>query len=252
MPYVPYTFEGKEYTIWIDDVKIDQTTLTNTINQTVTGNSLINWTNPNPDVPIQMGNLGFTPQFQNTLNSLSYLGNMMKATNEDDYNRWAGKFKETVANELIFQAGILERETKRFQQDYGSVTPDISAGLKTLISTTNDVNTLITPFASMASISAVLTSIAAVLGPLVIIVGVQQVLDKLVLNATMQDRQKAIQKQTEVVQNLVEAYKAEGFQNSLRKFEKPLEKPKTDWFLIGIITAIASVFTLAIIKKATQ
>jgi len=228
---VSYVVDGKTYTYELDDsavlnsINLDSLDLSNI--------RFIDW-NSGFDNPISMpqgfgdGSAGsFDLRYQNTLNAMSYLGNLSKATNKEDFDRWYGKFKDTIYNELIYETNILTKEVERFKNDYGNVTNPISEKLDEVVTVANEAKKLLAGFASMASIVAVLTEITAVLIPLGAILGAIIVIDSTVKKQELPQREKAILLQAQKVQNLIEAYKSDALYNSLNRFETKVPKPVT-------------------------
>ncbi|MDI9874635.1 hypothetical protein [Flectobacillus rivi] len=245
---VSYVVDGKTYTYELDDsavlnsINLDSLDLSNI--------RFIDW-NTGFDNPISMpqgfgdGSAGgFDLHYQNTLNAMSYLGNISKATSKEDFDRWYDKFKETVGNELNYEFRVLEMMVERFNADYGSITPEISSKIAQVQVVAIEVKNLLILFPSMVKIVATLSTIISSLTIVGAIIGGLEMISTVVLQSEKPKREQAILKQAEKVQNLIEAYKSDALYNALNRFETKVPKSTTasnqysDIFLIAVFVAI--------------
>lgn len=242
--------DGKEYSYELNDVDLSKID-TSGISSSIDSNTFINWTYPEFDVPISYGSLGGDPLYNLTLNSLSYLGNALKSSTEADYQRWTGLFKEEISKTLVHEANYLEQLVKRYNQDYGEPSVDISSKLQAVIEVSTQTNQMISGFASMASVSGVLTSLVAVLTPLAIITGAIMVIDTVVKTVEQPARQKQVLEQADKVQKMIESFKQPALIDTLRTFDKPAPKPKdqTDNTPIYIASAVFVYLVIIVILK---
>lgn len=245
---VSYVVDGKTYTYELDDsavlnsINLDSLDLSNI--------RFIDW-NSGFDNPISMpqgfgdGSAGgFDLHYQNIVNAISYLGNISKANNKEDYDKWSYKFKETIGNELNYQIRILEMLVERFNTDYGRLTNEISAKIEQVQTVAIEVKNLLKGFDAMKAVVSTLTEIAGNLAIIGTIISTLETISTVVLQAEKPKREKAILNQAEKVQNLIEAYKSDALYNALNRFETTVPKSTTasnqysDIFLIAVFVAI--------------
>lgn len=252
MPQISYIgADGKTYTYDLKDVDLSQIDLSG-VSNSIDNNTFIDWTNPNFEVPIQVGNLGGDPQFNLTMNSMSYLQNMMKSSTQEDYDRWTQKFKDEIAKTLVYEATVLKNLIERYNTDYGQPSPDISGKIQTIIKVSNDTSKLVAGFSSLSGVSTFLASFAAALVPLAIITGAIVVIDTVVKKAEQPKRQEQVLTQANKVQGMIEAFSKPQLIDNLRKFDKPAPKPNenqdmTPYYIGGGI--LLYMIFIAILKK---
>ena len=224
MPQISYIgADGKTYTYDLKDVDLSQIDLSG-VSNSIDNNTFIDWTNPNFEVPIQVGNLGGDPQFNLTMNSMSYLQNMMKSSTQEDYDRWTQKFKEEIQKTLVYEAGVLRRLLERYNEDYGQPSADISTKIQAVIKLSEDTSKLIAGFSSLSGVSTFLASFAAALVPLAIVTASIMVIDSVVKKAEQPTRQKQVIDQATKVQTMIEAFSQPQLVDTMRKFDKPTNK----------------------------
>ena len=228
---ITYVVDGITYSYDLDESKVLNSINTNSID--LSKISFINWNTPF-DIPITMpqgfgdGNFsGFDSHYQNSVNALSYLGNLSKSQTKEDYERWYEKFRETIYNELIYETNILTKEVERFRKDYGTITTPISQKLDEVVVLATSTKKLLERFASMAKVVEVLGKITAILIPIGAIVGAIQAIDSQVMKAEMPKREQSILIQAKKVENLIEAYNSDALYQSLNRFETKLPKTVT-------------------------
>lgn len=245
---VSYVVDGKTYTYELDDsavlnsINLDSLDLSNI--------RFIDW-NTGFDNPISMpqgfgdGSAGgFDLHYQNTINAISFLGNISKSSNKEEYDKWSYKFKETIGNELNYQIRILEMLVERFNTDYGRLTNEISSKIEQVQTVAIEVKNLLKGFESMKAVVATLTEIAGNLAIIGTIISTLETISTVVLQSEKPKREQAILNQAEKVQNLIEAYKSDALYNALNRFETKVPKSTTasnqysDIFLIAVFVAI--------------
>ncbi len=248
---VTYVVDGVTYSYDLDESKVLNSL--NDISIDLSKISFIDW-NTSFDVPITMpqgfgdGNFsGFDAHYQNGINAVSYLTNMSKSQNKEDYDRWYEKFRDTIQNELIYETNILTKEIERFKVDYGTITNTISQKLGEVISLVYSTNKLLKQFDSMAKVSKVLDKIGEILGPLSIIFGTIETIDSQVKQAEMPKREQSILIQAKKVENLIEAYNSDALYQSLNRFEPKLPKTVTSSLESNSYTIIFIVFILVLL-----
>lgn len=252
--------DGKTYYYDLDEQKVLDSINLQSVD--LSQIQFIKWDNPNFDVPINMpqgfgdGMGGFFDlHYQNTLNSLSYLGNMSKSENKEDFDRWYGKFKDTIMNELIYEMGILKKMVDSFNSDYGYLTPQVSQKISEVENVANEAKRLLSKYESMKEVVKVLTDIASTLAIIGQIITVLEVISNTVLMQAKPQREEAIIKQSQKVQNLIEAYKSDALKDMLNRFDPPkslfsANNPNTLKFVWIII--IVAVFILILYKRNNE
>lgn len=248
---VTYVVDGVTYSYDLDESKVLNSL--NDISIDLSKISFIDW-NTSFDVPITMpqgfgdGNFsGFDAHYQNGINAVSYLTNMSKSQNKEDYDRWYEKFRDTIQNELIYETNILTKEIERFQKDYGTITPTISQKIDEVVSLANSTKNFLAGFASMTTVVALLGEITAVLIPLGAVFGAIAVIDSQVMKAEMPKREQSILIQAKKVENLIDAYNSDALYQSLNRFEPKLPKTVTSSLESNSYTIIFIVFILVLL-----
>lgn len=247
---VTYEVDGKIYSYELDDSKVLESIDTTKID--FSNIKFINWNTPF-DIPITLptgfgdgGFVGFDIHYNNTLNAISYLGNISKSETKEDFERWFDKFKEAIGNELIYETRILEMLVNSFNKDFGSITTEISDKLKTVQSVVLEIKGLLSGFESMKSVVSTLTQISGTLAIIGTIINVLETFNIIGLQIHKSEREAQIIKQAEKVQNLVESYKSNALYESLNRFETYVPKKATSsqqtftyvWIIIIVLLAL--------------
>ncbi|MDI9878919.1 hypothetical protein [Flectobacillus longus] len=247
---VTYEVDGKIYSYELDDSKILESIDTTKID--FSNIKFINW-NTSFDIPITLptgfgdgGFVGFDIHYNNTLNAISYLGNMSKSETKEDFDRWYEKFHETINNELIYETNVLTKLIEQFKNEYGTITPSISQKVDEVVNVANTTKKLLEGFASMATVVAVLSKITVVLIPIGVILSTFQILDTVISDSFKAKKEQDILKQAQKVQNLIEAYQSNALYESLNRFETYVPKKATSsqqtvtyvWIIIIVLLAL--------------
>lgn len=247
---VTYEVDGKVYSYELDDSKILDSI--DTTNIDFSSIKFINWNTPF-DIPITLptgfgdgGFVGFDIHYNNTLNAISYLGNMSKSETKEDFDRWYEKFHETIHNELIYETNVLTKLIEQFKNEYGTITPSISQKVDEVVNVANTTKKLLEGFASMATVVAVLSKITVVLIPIGVILSTFQILDTVISDSFKTKKEEDILKQAQKVQNLIEAYQSNALYESLNRFETYVPKKATSsqqtvtyvWIIVIVLLAL--------------